>query len=47
MKHNGSIYNYDSHADLTANIGKIIKTPSERLALLKSTESVRVLNHMQ
>lgn len=47
MKHGAVIYNYDSHAEFTANIGKIIKTPSERLALLKSTESNRILNHMK
>ncbi len=47
LKHGENMYKYDNHAELTENIGKIIKTPSERIALLKSTESTRILNHMK
>lgn len=47
LKHGENVYNYDTHAKLTENIGKIIKTPSERIALLKSTESTRIFNHMK
>jgi hypothetical protein len=42
-----SVGEYDSHAELSAGIGKIIKTPEERLALIQSTQSTRVLSHMK
>ncbi|MBX9809536.1 hypothetical protein K2X92_04070, partial [Candidatus Gracilibacteria bacterium] len=41
VNYKGKTQTYDTHADLSANIGKIIKTPEERLALIKSTESVK------